>query len=162
MAAEGEDFPSDRDSRFDDPQFCLRWLTEHADSSVPDPLRRHCIVTIASTYLDGDENSITPDEILFAPTVKIGTLGNAPELHASTDIRENIRSGRTAEILRITNRQWTVDGNVAFVVYDGYLRRDPSTPSFFVAERFTIENGLIAEIFIAGVKSPEQTERPVG
>jgi hypothetical protein len=36
-----------------------------------------------------------------------------------TDIRENIQSGRTAEILRITNRQWTVDGNVAFAVDDG-------------------------------------------
>ena len=81
-------------------------------------------------------------------------LGTELRTVTAEENRDRIRNGSTAVIAKIANRQWTVDGNQAFIVYDGYLTTNPDTPGFYVAERFTIEKGLITEILICAVQSP--------
>lgn len=113
------------------------------------------MIGVASTYLDGEQNSIAPEEILFAPTLVVGLLGAAAHETTAEARREMIRNGQTSMIEAIKNRQCMVDGSRVFVVYDGYLTSAPDRPGFFVAERFTIEGGLITEILVCGVQHPE-------
>jgi hypothetical protein len=142
--------------RYDDPYYCLGWYATHPDSSLSREKHRTCMIAIASTYLDGEENSIDPDDILLDDDVVRRTIGHEPNPGSrnAQEIRDGIRAGSTAVIARIDNRQWTVDGNKAFVVYDGFLIFDPDHPGFFVAEQLTITDGLITEILIGGVQFP--------
>ena len=57
-------------------------------------------------------------------------------------------------ILSITNRQWVVEGDVAWINYTGYLKCNLNVPGFYVGEKITVQNGLIHEILIAGVVLP--------
>ena len=111
------------------------------------------MIAVASTYIEAEQNAIPPDDILYADTLRIGLLGTELRTVTAEENRDRIRNGSTAMIAKIANRQWTVDGDQAFIVYDGYLTTNPDTPGFYVAERFTIEKGLIAEILICAVQS---------
>ena len=63
-------------------------------------------------------------------------------------------------IRAIDNRQWTVDGNTVWIVYDGYLVASATEPGFYVAEQFTIRDGLIWELMIAPVVIAAVPEAP--
>jgi hypothetical protein len=58
-------------------------------------------------------------------------------------------------ISAIRNRRWTVEGDTAWILYDGYLKKDPDKIGFYVAERITLENGLIHEILVADITLPK-------
>src|SRR5438094_4566922 len=137
------------DMNYDDALEFSHWLATHEGSGrVGGDTWRRCMIAVASTYIEAEQNAIPPDEILYADTLRIGMLGTELRTVTAEENRDRIRNGSTAVIAKIANRQWTVDGNQAFIVYDGYLTTNPDTPGFYVAERFTIENGLITEILI--------------
>jgi hypothetical protein len=148
--------PPDHDSA----AFCTMWLAEHGDVSLAPAEHRRCMIAIASTYVNAEENSAPNTQVLFDPRVAKHGLG-APETHASgngDEIRTEI--GVITRVIRsIRNRQWTVEGDKVWIVYDGYLVTSVGRPGFAVAERFTIRNGLIWEIMIAPVAT---SVAPVG
>ena len=146
--------------QWDDPVFCSGWYADHPGASLDGDKQRRCLIAIASTYLNGEEGSIPPEDILFADDVIRYTIGRAPSANndSAAEIRAQIPAS-AAVIDRIVNRQWTVDltNGEAFVIYDGFLvppLGDGVTPNFFVAERITVVDGLITEIAIGGVQRP--------
>ena len=111
---------------------------------------RACVLAIATTYVDAEDNSLAPEKQLVADDVSRHRLGTPPE-HKAGNGAKLIADMSHAVIAAIKNRRWVVEGNNAWVEYDGYLTSDPEKPGFYVAERITIENGLIKEILVAGV-----------
>jgi hypothetical protein len=146
--------------QWDDAVYCSDWYAKHPAVTLDLDKQRRCLIAIASTYLDGEEGSIAPDDILFADDVVRFTIGHAPSSNndSASEIRAQIPAS-AAIIQRIDHRQWTADitNNTAFVIYDGFLEPplgDGVHPDFFVAERITVVNGLITEIAIGGVQRP--------
>jgi hypothetical protein len=136
----------------DDARFCTTWLALHGDGSLSAGDHRRCMIAIASTYVDAEENSAANTQVLFDPRVSKHGLGAQPNHQPgnSDEIRTEI--GVITRVIRaIENRQWTVDGNTVWIVYDGYLVTSLTKPGFYVAERFTIRDGLIWELTIAPV-----------
>jgi hypothetical protein len=146
------------DAQFDDPYYCSDWYATHPSNSLSPDKQRRCLIAIASTYLDAEEGSITPEEVLFADDVIRYTVGSAPS--ANNDSAAEIRAAIPASadiIASIANRRWTADttNGTAFVIYDGFLIfGDGVNPDFYVSERLTVVNGLITEIAIGGVQFP--------
>ncbi len=137
------------DGRDDDAVFCSKWLHDHKKSDASSQHRR-CVIAVASTYVNAEENSAPEDDQLFTDDIsrhRVGTEANFMPGNRARFLHQNAH----AVIATIKNRQWTVDGDVAWIMYDGYLKTAPDKPAFFVAERFTLENGLIREILVAGV-----------
>ncbi len=58
-------------------------------------------------------------------------------------------------IAAIRNRRWTVEGDTAWILYDGYLKKDPDKIGFYVAERITLQKGLVHEILVADITVPK-------
>jgi hypothetical protein len=146
--------------QWDDAVFCSDWYAAHPNVSLDADKQGRCLIAIASTYLNGEEGSIAPEDILFADDVIRYTIGHPPSANndSAAEIRAQIPAS-AAVIDRIVNRQWTVDlsNGEAFVIYDGFLvppLGDGVHPNFFVAERITVEGGLITEIAIGGVQRP--------
>jgi hypothetical protein len=132
-------------SRYDDAPFCSKALATEDGKALSAADHRRCVIAIASTYLDFEQNTLPPDQLLVADDVAKRNHGKPAEHKPGTG--DWIR-GRTVQhvIGAIRNRVWTVDHNVAWVAYDGYLKDDMSKPGFYIVERFIIENGLIREI----------------
>src|SRR4051812_30379358 len=127
---------------------CSKKLAQNEKLSATE--HRDCMIAVASTYIDAEENTITPDKQLVTEDVSRHSLGTPPNYAAGNGAKITADHGHSV-IHAIKNRQWTVDGNQAWIAYDGYLKSDTQNPSFYVAERFTIEKGLIREILIAPV-----------
>lgn len=137
-------------ANYDEAVACSRQLGEHGDGAMAAAAHRRCIIAIATTYIDAEEGSLAPEKQLLADDVSRHSLGNPPNHVAGNAAK--IKADRGSSVIAaIKNRKWSVDGNAAWIVYDGYLKSDPSKPLFYVAERLTIEKGLIREIFIGGV-----------
>jgi hypothetical protein len=136
---------------FDDAAFCSKYLSTHDDKSLPPAAHRRCVLAIATTYILGEENTIPPEQELLADDIARHLIGT-PRVSAPGGRAKIIAAQPASKVIAgIKNRQWTVDGNDAWILYDGYLTSDPNKPQFFVAERITVEKGLIEEIMIAGV-----------
>ena len=138
------------DADYNDAKYCSRHFAEHGDISLPPDAQRTCVIAIASTYVNGEENTTPMADMLLADDISRHGLGTPPDHQPGTAEKMKSSTG-TSVITAIKNRHWSVDGNQAWIVYDGYLKSDPTKPSFYVAERFTIENGLIKEILLAPV-----------
>jgi len=137
-------------SSYDDPYFCSSWIQTYGDSSLTPDDHHRCMLAIAETYINGEENSIPPDKILFDPEVSRYCLGSQPDHEPGN--ADSYRSQYPEPIKAITNRQWTVDGDQAFIVYDGFTTASMGTRDFLVSERLTMRNGLIWEILITAIK----------
>ena len=134
-------------------QFCTLWFAEHGDSSLPAAAHRRCMIAIAQHLRErGRELGARTCRCCSIPRVAKHGLGDQA-VHGSgngDEIRTEI--GVITRVIRgIRNRQWTVEGDKVWIVYDGYLVTSLATSGFAVAERFTIRNGLIWEIMIAPV-----------
>jgi hypothetical protein len=138
------------DSRYDDAAFCSKWLADPALRAFPADAHRRCVIAIASTYINAEENSLPPDRQLFADDVSRHHIGSSPDFQPGNKARI-IAENSHAVIAKIANRRWTVDGDQAWILYDGYLKDSPAAPAFYVAERITVEKGLIKEILVADV-----------
>jgi hypothetical protein len=108
------------------------------------------VLAIATTYIDVEENSLSAEKQLVADDVSRHRMGTAPD-HKPGNRAKLIADMSHSVIAAIKNRQWTVEGNQAWILYDGYLKTDPENPGFYVSERITVENGLIKEILVTGV-----------
>lgn len=133
---------------YDDGPACSKLLAANAKLSAD--AHRRCIIAISTTYVDAEENSTPPEKQLLADNVSRHRLGTPPNFAPGNGPKMIADMGHGV-ISAIKNRHWMVDGNEAWIVYDGYLSANPDKIGFYVAERFTIENGLIKEILIAGV-----------
>jgi hypothetical protein len=155
-SASGKTPASDGPGRFDDPTFCSNWLARHGDNAQPAEPNERCVLAVATTYIDGEQNSIKPEEILFAPDVSRHLLGTPPNFQPGNRMAllQLYHGGQTAGIDRITDRHWVVEGEDAWINYVGFLKCNTSVPGFYVGERITVEHGLIHEILIAGVVVP--------
>jgi hypothetical protein len=140
--------------RYDDAGFCSKWLRSHPEEPLSSDRRRHCVIAVATTYIDAEENSLAPEKQLFADDVsrhRIGTSRNfAPGNRAKLFAEDSHKV-----ISAIRNRRWTVEGDTAWILYDGYLKTNPDKIGFYVAERITLEKGLIHEILVADITVPK-------
>jgi hypothetical protein len=127
---------------------CSKKLAQNEKLSPAE--HRDCVIAVASTYIDAEENSITPDKQLVSDDVSRHSVGTPPNYAAGNGAKITADHGHSV-IAAIKNRQWTVDGDQAWIAYDGYLKSELQKPSFYVVERFTIVKGLIREILIAPV-----------
>ena len=140
--------------RYDDPHFCSTQLAGLGAALLSPADHRRCVIAIASTYIDAEENSIAPEQQLFADDISRHLIGKDPDFRAG-NAQKIVAESSHSVIGAIKNRRWTVDGDQAWILYDGYLKSDPSKPGFYVAERLTIEKGLIKEILVAAVARPQ-------
>jgi hypothetical protein len=142
--------------KFDDPVFCSNFLQKHGDNSLSIELNERCVLAIATTYIDGEQNSIPPEQILFAPDVSRHRLGTPPDFQPgnAAALVQGYHNGSSAVIASITDRHWVVEGPDAWINYTGFLKSCLTVPGFYVGERITVQNGLIHEILIAGVVVP--------
>jgi hypothetical protein len=156
VAVLGPPAASERVGNPDDPTWCSDALARSGDRSMTAASHRRCMIAIATTYINGEENSAPGNQILFDPRVSRFSLGGKPTHHTSNSdllrTQEGTFQGTYNRVIRsIINRHWTVDGNKLWIVYDGMLVTSVTHPQFHVAERFEIRNGLIWEIMIAPV-----------
>jgi hypothetical protein len=140
----------------DDPTYCTDALARDGDRSMAAAKHRRCMIAIATTYINAEENSAPGNQILFDPRVSRFSLGGLAAHHPSNSdllrTQEGTFQGTYNRVIRsIVNRHWTVEGNKAWIVYDGMLVTSVTHPQFHVAERLEIRDGLIYEIMIAPV-----------
>jgi len=140
--------------RYDDPVFCSDWLRTHPGEPTSSDRRKHCVVAVATTYIDAEENSLPPEKQLFADDVSRHHIGTPPNFMPGNRARLMEEDSHKV-ISAIRNRRWTVEGDAAWVLYDGYLKKDPGKIGFYVAERITLEKGLIKEILVADITLPK-------
>jgi hypothetical protein len=131
---------------------CSRWLMRHKQDETG--IHRRCVIAVASTYIDAEENSLPPEKQLLADDVSRHRIGTPPSFAPGNRARL-IAENSHAVIAAIRNRRWTVDGNEAWVLYDGYLKTNPDRIGFYVAERITLKDGLIREILVADITLPK-------
>ena len=138
-------------SRYDDAGFCTRWLRDH---EAPSPDRRRCVVAVATTYVDAEENTLLPEKQLFTDDVSRHRIGTEPKFVPGN--RAKLMAEDSHKVISaIKNRRWAVEGDTAWILYDGYLKAKPDQIGFYVAERITLEKGLIREILVADITLPK-------
>jgi hypothetical protein len=140
--------------RYDDAAFCSAWLRDHDREPLQSDRRRHCVIAVATTYIDAEENSLPPEKQLFADDVSRHRIGTGP-LFAPGNSARLMAEDSHKVISAIRNRRWTVEGDTAWILYDGYLKAKPDRIGFYVAERITLERGLIKEILVADITVPK-------
>ncbi len=141
-------------SRYDNATFCSDWLRDHQDEPLSSDRRRHCVIAVASTYIDAEENSLPPEKQLFTDDVSRHRIGTPPNFAPGN--RQKIFAEDSHKVISaIRNRRWTVEGDTAWILYDGYLKAKPDRIGFYVAERITLEKGLIREILVADITLPK-------
>jgi hypothetical protein len=141
-------------TRYDDPVFCSGWLRTHPGEPASSDRRKHCVIAVATTYIDAEENSLPPEKQLFADDVSRHHIGTPPDFMPGNRARLMAEDSHKV-ISAIRNRRWTVEGDVAWILYDGYLKKDPDKIGFYVAERITLEKGQIHEILVADITLPK-------
>ena len=140
--------------RYDDPVFCSGWLRTHSDEPTSTDRRKHCVIAVATTYIDAEENTLPPEKQLFADDVSRHHIGTPPSFMPGN--RAKLMAEDSHKVISaIRNRRWTVEGDTAWILYDGYLKKAPDKIGFYVAERITLEKGLIHEILVADITIPK-------
>lgn len=129
---------------------CSKWLAAHPASTGQSAYRRNCVLAVASTYIDAEENSVPAESQILADDVSRHRIGTAADFQPGNRAKL-IADTRHAVIAAIRNRRWTIEGDEAWTLYDGYLKKAPDRVGFYVAERITLEKGLIKEILVADV-----------
>jgi hypothetical protein len=136
------------------PIACSIWLASHPASATQSQHRRTCVVAVASSYIDAEENSQPSSHQLLTDDVSRHRIGTPPEFQPGNRNRL-MADNRHDVIAAIRNRRWTVEGDEAWILYDGYLKKDPDKIGFYVAERITLQKGLIREILVADITLPK-------
>jgi hypothetical protein len=135
------------------PVACSIWLSAHADAKA-DGHYRDCVLKVAETYIDAEENSLSFTKVPLADDVSRHHIGADPVFAAGN--RAKLMAVDTHGVIAaIRNRRWTVEGDTAWILYDGYLKKDPDKIGFYVAERITLQKGLIREILVADITVPK-------
>ena len=135
------------------PTACSQWLAAHAQATA-DKRYRDCVLAVAGTYIDAEENILPFEKALLADDVSRHRIGTEPAF-APGNKAKMIAVTTHDVIAAIKNRRWTVEGDTAWILYDGYLKKDPSKIGFYVAERITLEKGLVHEILVADITVPK-------
>jgi hypothetical protein len=132
---------------------CSRWLAAHVEPAEP---KRHrgCVVAVAETYIDAEQNTLPFEDALLADDISRHHIGTEP-VFAPGNRAKTIATTTHDVIAAIRNRRWTVEGDTAWILYDGYLKKDPDKIGFYVAERITLDKGLIREILVADITVPK-------
>jgi len=134
-------------SQYDDPAFCSRALASVTDHPLADDLHRRCMIAIAGAYLDAEANPALAAKAPIAEDAARHLLGREA-VHASGGRAGILAALDQSYIASIKNRSWSVEGDVAWVIYDAALRTDPAPTPYHLGERITIEKGLIREIIL--------------
>ena len=136
-----------------DPAFCSNLLA-FQESGGKGPLNgkltRQCIMTVVNTYLIHGLQNKDADAVLLTDDAYRDLFGRNNPTDAE-DIRDGIRNGQEDAVGQVTNVQWTIEGNQAMTYWIGIFTGD-TKPGFYVAERFKIREGKIAEILLGGVQ----------
>ncbi len=135
------------------PAACSQWLATH-DKAAASKHYRDCVQMVAETYIDAEENSLPFDKALLADDVSRHRIGTEPAFAAGNKAKM-IAITTHDVIAAIKNRRWTVEGDIAWVLYNGYLTKAPDKIGFYVAERITLEKGLVHEILVADITVPK-------
>jgi len=136
----------------DDGQFCARTI---GDGTALDPdQRKQCNTAIASTYINSEQNTAPGWEILVDPMAVNISAGQTPVHRTGGGDVIRGRQGVTGPnlvISKITNRDWSWDGDTGWIRYDGFTRGTLDKPDYFVVERFKLRHGLIWELMVPAI-----------
>jgi hypothetical protein len=134
---------------FDDGHYCSIAIADGV--ALTEEAHRRCLIAIATTYLDSEENSAPGWAVLMDPRGVGHSQGQVPRHRMGNGDVVRGRQGVTGPngvIKDIANRVFAVDGDGVWVRYDGYTQLSVGSPDFYVMERFTIRYGLIWEIMV--------------
>ena len=133
--------------QYDDPAYCARTLATAAEHPLSDAAHRRCMIAIAGAYLDAEANPALAAKLPIAEDASRHVLGRTatPDAGGRSAVLAGLDQSTVASI---ENRRWSVEGDVAYVVYDGALRTNPKRTPYAFAERITIEKGMIKDIVL--------------
>jgi hypothetical protein len=134
------------DGRFDDAKFCTDALSA-GKPALPADSHRRCMIAIANTYLDAEQATASADGMATTDDVSRHLLGTQPDFQAGNRARL-IWEMRQSTVKALDNRDWVVDGDQVWVIYDGYLKTNPMPVHFPMGERITVDKGLVKEIIL--------------
>jgi hypothetical protein len=135
------------------PVACSIWLAAHPNATAEGHYR-DCVLKVATTYIDAEENSLPFAKVPLTDDVSRHRIGTEPAFAPGN--RGKLMAVDTHDVIAaIRNRRWTVDGDTAWILYDGYLKKDPDKIGFYVAERITLQKGLIHEILVTDITVPK-------
>lgn len=158
IAANGTPPGGDDGARFDYREAVRCSERLRVDAALTGEARRRCLIAVAATYIELEQNRLPAEQMLIADDVSRHALGTEADFRPGN--RARMMADRNHSVISaIRNRRWSVDGDEVWIVYDGYTKAAGDRPDFHVAERFTISEGLIREIMVAGVKRPEDAAR---
>jgi hypothetical protein len=135
-----------KDVRYDDPKFCSEALAA-GSPALSTEMHKQCVIAVASTYLAAEQNSLPPEQVPFADDVARHVLAT-PAVFAPGNRAKVVAALNQSIVGGIKDRQWAVESDQAWVVYDGYLETNPTPTKFPLAERITVEKGMIKEIVV--------------
>jgi hypothetical protein len=142
-----------KDSRYDDPKFCSKSLAA-GNASLSADAHKQCVIAIVSTYLAAEQGKLPPAQVPCADDVARHKLAT-PAVFAPGNRARVVAALDQSIIGEIKDPEWAVEGDTAWVNYDGYLEIDPAPVKFPFTERVTIEKGLIKEIFLIVAHGPQ-------
>lgn len=152
------------DKRWDDAAFCSHTLQEKGDNALPHAQQRRCMIAIIETYVQFEEAKHAGDKVLLAPDVWRNFIG--VPIQRKPDGHLQIRNQVVPNIIA-KDRAYVVEGNQAWLTYEGRLQKAPDQTAFWVTQRFTVEKGVIRTIE-GTLRYPDQVDhtpprpRPAG
>ncbi|HLG89412.1 MAG TPA: hypothetical protein VKZ79_19710 [Alphaproteobacteria bacterium] len=133
------------DPRYEDPAYCSQALG--MSTPLADGLHRRCMIAIAGAYLDAETNPALAAKLPIAEDATRHLLGRA-DSHGALGKAGILAALDQSTVASIKNRQWSVEGDVAYVVYDAALRTDPKPTPYSFGERITIDKGMIKDVIL--------------
>jgi hypothetical protein len=108
---------------------------------------RRCMIAVAESYLDAEQGSAPADQAQLADDVSRHLLGTEPDHQAGNRARLVWEMGQTI-LGSLKDREWALEGDVVYVIYNAALKTNPAPARFAFSERLTIEKGLIRDIVL--------------
>ncbi len=131
------------DPQNDDPAYCSRALA--MSTQLAADLHRRCMIAVAGAYLDAESNPALAARVPIAENATRRLLGRTAGAAGKAGILAALDQ---SVIASIKNRRWSVEGDVAYVIYDAALRTDPRQTPYAFGERITIDQGMIKDIIL--------------
>ena len=138
-----------------DPQGCSQALQSGATLTHAE--RYECVTQVASSYLASEAGDAAPDTALLHAEFARHKLGqSAAHTSNGAQAQRDRWAGPGGTVGSIVDKEWTVDGDVAFVAYR--VLDETGKPVRHVPARITLKEGLVWEVLEnpAGVGAAEQ------
>ena len=136
--------PAEAATQAADPASCTRALAGPALSA---DAHKRCMVAIGNAYLDAEADPTSARALPIAEDAARHVLGR-PASRGPGGRAAILAALDQSTVASIKNRVWSVEGDVAYVIYDAALRTNPAPTPYHLGERITIAKGQIMDILV--------------